>query len=91
MAATPDAVALGADEPSATREAHPSPDRHPSSTRFVRLSYAELDERVNRLARYLIGRGVGPEDRVALAIRRSADLVIAMYAVAKAGAAYVPI
>nr|WP_280233542.1 non-ribosomal peptide synthetase [Nocardia cyriacigeorgica] len=55
------------------------------------LSYADLDERVNRLARYLIGRGVGPEDRVALAIRRSADLVIAMYAVAKAGAAYVPI
>ncbi|NEW52841.1 amino acid adenylation domain-containing protein, partial [Nocardia cyriacigeorgica] len=91
VAATPDAVALVADEPSATREAHPSPDRHPSSTRFVRLSYAELDERVNRLARYLIGRGVGPEDRVALAIRRSADLVIAMYAVAKAGAAYVPI
>ncbi|WP_097246838.1 amino acid adenylation domain-containing protein [Nocardia amikacinitolerans] len=58
---------------------------------LLELTYAELDARVNRLARYLIGRGVGPEDRVALAIRRSADLVIAMYAVAKAGAAYVPI
>ncbi|MFC3960366.1 non-ribosomal peptide synthase/polyketide synthase, partial [Nocardia jiangsuensis] len=55
------------------------------------LSYAGLGVRVNRLARYLIERGVGPEDRVALAIRRSADLVIAMYAVAVAGAAYVPV
>ncbi|MEC3913413.1 amino acid adenylation domain-containing protein [Nocardia sp. CDC160] len=55
------------------------------------LSYAELDARVNRLARELIARGIGAEDRVALAIRRSTDLVVAMYAVAKSGAAYVPI
>uniref|UniRef100_UPI002454A97A non-ribosomal peptide synthase/polyketide synthase n=1 Tax=Nocardia cyriacigeorgica TaxID=135487 RepID=UPI002454A97A len=75
VAATPEAVALVADEPTGIRE----------------ITYAELDQQVNRLARYLIGRGVGPEDRVALAIRRSADLVMAMYAVAKAGAAYVPI
>src|SRR5690606_11653953 len=55
------------------------------------LTWAELDARVNRLARHLIDQGIGAEDRVALAIRRSADLVIAMYAVARAGAAYVPI
>ncbi|GAB4583081.1 hypothetical protein Ntsu_09130 [Nocardia sp. IFM 10818] len=55
------------------------------------LTYRELDARVNQLARELIARGVGAEDRVALAIRRSTDLVVAMYAVAKAGAAYVPI
>ncbi|MFE3700627.1 amino acid adenylation domain-containing protein, partial [Nocardia tengchongensis] len=55
------------------------------------LTYAELDARVNQLARELIARGIGTEDRVALAIRRSTDLVVAMYAVAKAGAAYVPI
>ncbi|MEC3955141.1 amino acid adenylation domain-containing protein [Nocardia sp. CDC153] len=55
------------------------------------LTYAELDARVNRLARELIARGIGPEDRVALAIRRSTDLVVAMYAVTKSGAAYVPI
>nr|WP_245545996.1 non-ribosomal peptide synthetase [Nocardia higoensis] len=55
------------------------------------LTWAELDARVNTLARYLIDQGIGAEDRVALAIRRSADLVIAMYAVARAGAAYVPI
>nr|WP_281032240.1 non-ribosomal peptide synthetase [Nocardia paucivorans] len=57
----------------------------------VRVTYAELDARVNRLARYLIAEGVGPEARVALALRRSVDLVVAMYAVAKAGGAYVPV
>nr|WP_153347567.1 non-ribosomal peptide synthase/polyketide synthase [Nocardia aurantia] len=55
------------------------------------LRYAELDARVNRLARHLITLGVGPETTVALAIRRSVDLVVAMYAVAAAGGAYVPI
>ncbi|WP_228791182.1 amino acid adenylation domain-containing protein [Nocardia puris] len=54
-------------------------------------AYADLDARVNRLARYLIATGVRAESRVALALRRSADLVIAMYAVSKAGGAYVPI
>ncbi|MCL2534053.1 MAG: amino acid adenylation domain-containing protein, partial [Nocardiaceae bacterium] len=57
----------------------------------VRLTYAEFDARVNRLARHLIGRGVGPESTVALAIRRSVDLLVAMYAVAKTGGAYVPV
>ena len=42
------------------------------------------DARVNRLARYLISVGVGPESLVALAMRRSVDLVVGMYAVAKA-------
>ncbi|MEV0251252.1 amino acid adenylation domain-containing protein [Nocardia sp. NPDC050712] len=55
------------------------------------LTYAELDARVNQLARHLISLGVGPEARVALAIRRSIDLVVAMYAVTVAGGAYVPV
>ncbi|MGW4245342.1 amino acid adenylation domain-containing protein, partial [Nocardia sp. NPDC004722] len=55
------------------------------------VTYAELGTRVNRLARELISRGIGAEDRVALAIRRSVDLVVAMYAVSVAGAAYVPV
>ncbi|WP_225732759.1 AMP-binding protein, partial [Nocardia sp. JCM 34519] len=55
------------------------------------LTYGELDARVNRLARHLISLGVGPESRVALAIRRSVDLIVAMYAVAKSGGAYVPV
>ncbi len=56
-----------------------------------RLTYAEFDARVNRLARRLIADGVGPESLVALSIRRSVDLLVGMYAVAKAGGAYVPV
>ncbi|WP_067982733.1 amino acid adenylation domain-containing protein [Nocardia caishijiensis] len=55
------------------------------------LTYRAFAVRVNQLARHLISRGVGVEDRVALAIRRSVDLVVAMYAVAQTGAAYVPL
>ncbi|MGW4246000.1 amino acid adenylation domain-containing protein, partial [Nocardia sp. NPDC004722] len=55
------------------------------------LTYAELGARVNQLARELIARGIGTEDRVALAIRRSVELVVAMYAVSVAGAAYLPV
>ncbi|MEV5708584.1 amino acid adenylation domain-containing protein, partial [Actinoallomurus sp. NPDC052274] len=57
----------------------------------VELTYAEFDARANRLAHHLIERGVGPDTRVALALPRSLDLLIAMYAVVKAGAAYVPV
>ena len=46
---------------------------------------------MNRLARHLIGAGVGPESMVGLAIRRSVELLVGMYAVAKAGGAYAPI
>ncbi len=56
-----------------------------------RVTYAEFDARVNRLARRLIADGVGPESLVALSIRRSVDLLVGMYAVAKAGGAYVPV
>ncbi|MFC4125877.1 non-ribosomal peptide synthase/polyketide synthase [Nocardia rhizosphaerae] len=55
------------------------------------MTYRELATRVNRLARRLRADGIGPESLVALSIRRSPDLVVAMYAVLAAGAAYVPI
>jgi amino acid adenylation domain-containing protein/FkbM family methyltransferase len=56
-----------------------------------RLTYAELDDRANRLARRLRGDGVGPDDRVAILMERSLDLIVALMATLKAGAAYVPI
>ncbi|MGW5222208.1 amino acid adenylation domain-containing protein, partial [Nocardia sp. NPDC004085] len=57
----------------------------------VTVTYQEFGARVNRLARVLIGRGIGPEKLVALAIPRSVDLLVAMYAVVTAGGAYVPL
>ncbi|WP_084436877.1 non-ribosomal peptide synthetase [Aldersonia kunmingensis] len=56
-----------------------------------RLTYREFEARVNRLARELIAHGVQPEARVALGMRRSLDLLVAMYAVLEAGGAYVPL
>ncbi|RYJ21858.1 non-ribosomal peptide synthetase [Streptomyces sp. L-9-10] len=55
------------------------------------LSYGELNARANRLARLLIARGAGPERLVALALERSADLVVAVLAVLKSGAGYLPL
>ncbi len=55
------------------------------------LTYRELDERSSKLARVLIDRGIGPENSVALGLTRSIESVVAMLAVTKAGAAFVPV
>ncbi|WFR71257.1 amino acid adenylation domain-containing protein [Prescottella defluvii] len=55
------------------------------------LTYRELDERSNRLARVLADRGVGPETFVALGMPRSIEEILSIWAVAKAGAAFVPV
>src|ERR1700752_3825710 len=55
------------------------------------VTYRELDEAANRLAQLLTGQGVGPGECVALLVERSAQAIIAMLAVLKAGAAYLPI
>ncbi|MFB7476773.1 amino acid adenylation domain-containing protein [Kitasatospora sp. NPDC056184] len=55
------------------------------------LGYAELAARADRLARLLAARGIGPGTIVALALPRSLDLVVGLLAVAKSGAAYLPL
>ena len=55
------------------------------------LSYGELNRRANQLAHYLIGKGVGPEARVGIALPRCLDMWIAVLGVLKAGGAYLPL
>jgi aspartate racemase len=57
----------------------------------LRLSYRELGARADTVARRLLAMGVRPGDRVATLLERSADAVVAVLAIVKAGAAYLPI
>jgi amino acid adenylation domain-containing protein len=67
-----------------------TPDAVAVVSRAAEVPFAELDDRANRLARYLIRRGVGPEDVVAVVLPRSDELVVGLLAVLKAGAAFFP-
>ncbi|HEX6745675.1 MAG TPA: amino acid adenylation domain-containing protein [Longimicrobium sp.] len=55
------------------------------------LSYGELDRRANAVARTLRSRGLAPEERVALLLDRSPDVLVALVGVLKAGGAYMPL
>jgi novobiocin biosynthesis protein NovH len=55
------------------------------------LSYGEVNERANRMARMLVANGAGPDRLVALALPRSVLMVVSVLAVAKAGAAFLPV
>lgn len=69
--------------------------RTPDATALVsgdnRISFSCLEARARQLARYLTGHGVGPETRVAVALPRSADSVVALLAILEAGGTYVPV
>ncbi|HJP94904.1 MAG TPA: amino acid adenylation domain-containing protein [Pyrinomonadaceae bacterium] len=67
------------------------PDAIAVETAGERISYRELDERANRLAAYLISRGVRLEDRVGVCLERSVEMIVAILGVLKAGAAYLPL
>jgi amino acid adenylation domain-containing protein len=61
------------------------------STASVQISYAELNRRANQLSRHLTGLGVGAEDVVGICLHRSPEMLIAMLAVWKSGAACLPL
>ena len=72
-------------------QAADTPDGQALVCGATRLSYRELDQAADRLARRLAQRGAAPERTVAVALHRSADLVVALLAVLKTGAAYLPL
>lgn len=55
------------------------------------LTYGQFNRRANQLAHWLVEQGAGPEQLVAVRIPRSVDLLVAIYAVVKSGAAYLPV
>jgi amino acid adenylation domain-containing protein len=69
--------------------------RMPAATAILRrgeaTSYADLDRRANAFANALIARGMGPQDRIAIALPRSVDMIAAMIGAMKAGCVYVPV
>ncbi|MFD5895329.1 amino acid adenylation domain-containing protein [Streptomyces sp. NPDC060366] len=67
------------------------PDAVAVRDRNGQLTYRQLHERANKLARLLISRGAGPERLVGLLLPRTTDMLVAMLAVLKSGAAYLPL
>ncbi|MBD2807008.1 amino acid adenylation domain-containing protein, partial [Xenorhabdus sp. ZM] len=55
------------------------------------LTYSELNRRANRLAHHLLAIGVRPDDRVAICVERSLEMMVGLLAILKAGGAYVPL
>ncbi len=74
-----------------TAQAARTPERVALVAGSVRLTYGELNERAERLARRLRGLGLGPEILAGVLLERTAELIVALLAVHKAGGAYVPL
>ncbi|MGO4420892.1 AMP-binding protein, partial [Streptomyces sp. MCAF7] len=72
-------------------QVHATPDAVALAGGGTEITYAGLDGRANALARDLIDKGAGPEQAVAIWMERSTDLVVALLAVLKTGAFYVPL
>nr|WP_231670471.1 non-ribosomal peptide synthase/polyketide synthase [Pseudomonas quasicaspiana] len=72
-------------------QAQRAPDAVALSSGNEHVSYAELNQRANRLAHRLIEQGVGPDVLVGLAAERSVEMLVGLLAILKAGGAYVPL
>ncbi|HVF89345.1 MAG TPA: amino acid adenylation domain-containing protein [Blastocatellia bacterium] len=73
------------------QQARRAPDAIALEFQGAALTYRELDERANQLARHLLSLGVGPEVIVGICLDRSFDLVVSLLGVLKAGGAYLPL
>ena len=73
------------------RQVARTPDAMAVKACDVALTYAELNTQANQLAHHLLALGVQPDSRVAICVERGLDMVIGLYAILKAGAAYVPL
>ncbi|MEW9702929.1 amino acid adenylation domain-containing protein [Paenibacillus sp. SI8] len=72
-------------------QAERTPDRVAVRFEDEQLTYRELNERANRMARTLRAEGVQPDDKVGIMVERSLEMIVGIYAILKAGGAYVPI
>ncbi|MEW9702943.1 amino acid adenylation domain-containing protein, partial [Paenibacillus sp. SI8] len=68
-----------------------TPDRVAVQFEDEQLTYSELNEQANRMARTLRAEGVLPDDKVGIMVERSLEMIVGIYAILKAGGAYVPI
>jgi amino acid adenylation domain-containing protein len=73
------------------RQARATPERVAVTGSSQRYTYAELDERSDKLAAHLRARGAGPDSLVGIALERDADLLVGLLGILKTGAAYVPL
>jgi len=73
------------------RNARKFPDREAFVHKGVRVTYGELDERVNRLANSLLSRGIQKEDKVAVLLKNRREILEIYFAAGKIGAVNVPL
>ena len=73
------------------RQVESTPDQVALIFGEQQLTYAQLNAQANQLANYLIAKGVQPQDRVAISLGRSLDMIVSVWAVIKAGATYIPV
>ncbi|WP_200943969.1 non-ribosomal peptide synthetase, partial [Lysobacter sp. Root604] len=73
------------------RQATAQPDAVAVVYEDHRLTYGELNARANQVAHYLLSQGVKPDDRVAICVERSLEIVVGLLGILKAGGAYVPL